>query len=99
MSYVVTVTSSDMSTHINNGIDVLLDAMEKDGLITEKQHGDMLSYRIVVHEPGFWGTLWRKLWKDRKNDAWLYSTVRLSKHITDIEEFKDACKEEESKDE
>jgi hypothetical protein len=95
MSYVVTVGSSDMSQHVNHAIDIFLDGMEKDGVITEKQHGEMLRYRIVVHEPGFWGGLWKKLFKTSKNDQWLYSAVRMTSSITEIDEYKDVGGEKE----
>jgi len=89
MSYAVTIDSNEMTCYMNQGIDVFLDGMEKDGLITEKQYNEMLRYRVAVHEPGFWGSIWKKLYNGNTSDSWMYSLVRLTSHIDEIDEHKD----------
>ena len=83
MSYVVTVGTDRVSEHINQGLDVALEGMEKDGLITEEQRKEMIRYRIVVHEPGFWGTIWKKIFPGKDSD-WKLTAVRMCQDPNDI---------------
>lgn len=90
MSYVITHGPDGVTTNINAGIDLFLQDMVKDGQITEEQREEMMRYRVVVHEPGFWGSIWKRLYKNiGKADEWKMTTVRIVNTFDDLKKDKD----------
>ena len=55
-----TFTQEELTQQLNKGKEVYLDALRKEGIITQDQLNDMASYSIVLANKTVLGSLWDK---------------------------------------
>ncbi len=88
MSSVITIGENDLTSNINQGVDILLESYKNEGMITEEQYEEMCRYRVVVHEHTFWGSLWSRIYKkNSKPNTWRFSVVRMCESYEDYSEI------------
>ncbi len=78
---------SDLTSNMNQCVDLVLDGCRKEGVITEEQYEEMCHYRVVAHEHNFWGSLWNRIFKKTcGKDSWRFSVVRMLEGYDDYPE-------------
>lgn len=55
-----TFNSEDLSKTLNSNVQIFLEIMHKENIVTKEQLNQMLDYKIVVKNKGFWGKFYNK---------------------------------------
>ena len=58
----MTFTINELTEESNKFKDIFLKSMKDEGIINEKQHGEMSKYSIILAKKSFLGRTWDKLW-------------------------------------
>lgn len=62
-----------LTTEINRALDIYINALLNDGIITKEQESEMKLYKAVVHSDSLWGRVISKI-MDSKPDE-VYTTI------------------------
>lgn len=58
---IYSMDATDFTQHANQVKEILLDALERDGLLKESAANIAVTYAVVVSKPGWLGSLWKRL--------------------------------------
>jgi hypothetical protein len=71
------LTSEELAHEVNNGKDLILDQLSKDGIITNEQLKNYkLYYGFVIGEPSYFSRLWQRICPTEYNKK-IYMLVKL----------------------
>jgi hypothetical protein len=72
----ITAGPDRISMILNDGLEIYLEALTKEKVLTEEQQTELSNYKFVVHQKGFFGKLFTKL-KGQKDNDFYYSIVKV----------------------
>jgi hypothetical protein len=73
------MSASEVTEVINEAIEVYLDGLLTEGVITNEQYDSIATYRIVAHKKGFFGRMLSAISKEEGNNTLHYRFIKLFK--------------------